>query len=405
MDSMRSTRAAAPALAAVIALTTAAPAFAQSTRDIPADTVVRVRLDEPLSSKTARQSQQFSTTVTPEDRSGFPEGTRLIGTVTEAQPNSKDRPGVLGMKFRTAILPGGARVPINGHLASTREEDLRRADDGRILARRSKDSKFDLKWVGYGAGAGAILSAVLGGDFLDGALLGALGGAAYGYFKKEKAAKQHSDVFLSKGTVFGVRVYDRVAFRHDPKYRYASAAAKPPVRTADFERDRRVERELERDEDFPRAEREPRELPSEPQRRRERIEDARERPADLDEVDPVVRVNGRLVDFGRVGPRTIGGTLYVPLRAVAEEAGFEVDNAPGERTFSIETESGRIRGQEGDRTLTWQDGFTERLADAPLLIGGEIFVPAEYFSRAAAMRVDWDRSRGELTLERSRERR
>jgi hypothetical protein len=181
---------------------------------IPANTVVRVRLDDKLSSKTDRRGDRFSATVDRDDRSGFPDGTRFEGTITEAQRSTRDQPGVLDMEVRTAILPNGSRVPVYGHLASLDDKDVRRLSDGRMEARSRKGKKFDAKWVGYGAAGGAVLSTVLGGGVLKGALLGALGGAAYSYVKGGKGGKhgEFSDVELDRGKEFGIRLDNRVAF-------------------------------------------------------------------------------------------------------------------------------------------------------------------------------------------------
>src|SRR5687768_9077772 len=99
-----------PLLAASFVLA-APPAAAQRGDAIPADTVVRARLDETLSSRSSRIGERVTATVVDEDRSGFPIGTKLEGTVTEVQRASADRPGVLDMDFRSAILPDGRRVP------------------------------------------------------------------------------------------------------------------------------------------------------------------------------------------------------------------------------------------------------------------------------------------------------
>src|SRR4051812_36921854 len=62
---------------------------------VAADTVVHVKLENEVSSRTARVGDPIRATVVDDDRSGFPVGTRVSGRVTEVQHASKDQPGVL----------------------------------------------------------------------------------------------------------------------------------------------------------------------------------------------------------------------------------------------------------------------------------------------------------------------
>ncbi len=226
-------RMAAPILAATLGLSGVAQAQS-GPRDIPMDTVIRLELSENLNSRTARRGDQFGARLAASDRSGFPERTRFEGSVIDVRRASKDQPGLLGVKIHRAILPDGALVPVNGTLASLDAGDVRRTGQGRIEARKGSSGKMDLKWVGYGAAGGAVLGTILGdgGDLFKGALLGALGGAAYSYLNKDKGGDRRAgDVSLARGTEFGVRVHHRVTFRDTGRYRYAS-------QYDDYDRDR-----------------------------------------------------------------------------------------------------------------------------------------------------------------------
>lgn len=180
---------------------------------IPADTVVRVRLEENLNSRTVENGERFTVSVAEDDRSRFPRGTRLEGRITDVQRATKDHPGVIDMAFDRALLPDGASVPISGSLASLDRDDVRRTSDGRLETRNRKSAKFQPKWVGYGAAGGAVLSTILGGGFLKGALIGAAGGAVYGYLDQKKQNKRNNvdEVDLRAGTEFGVRLNERLA--------------------------------------------------------------------------------------------------------------------------------------------------------------------------------------------------
>jgi hypothetical protein len=230
----------------------AAPVWAQgdrATRYVPANTVVRVKLAEKLSSRTARQGDTIRAVLHPEDRSGFPEGTEFEGTVTEVQKAGKDKPGGLNVKIRRAVMPDGRLVAATGFLASLEDDDVRRTEDGRLEARERKSGsgKMEWKWVGYGAAGGAVLSTVVGGGFLKGALLGGLGGAVYSYLNKSKGKGEYRDVELAEGSEFGIRMYEQVAFADNPMFRYADYEPDPDPDERE-ERRNRDRRDRDREE-------------------------------------------------------------------------------------------------------------------------------------------------------------
>lgn len=205
----------------LLAASVAAGAAPARVRDVPAETVIRVELEDKLSSRSAARGERFTAMLDEEDRSGLPEGTTFQGVVTEVRRATKEQPGVLDMRFQRAILPGGTAVAMSGTLGSLKDDDVSRTENGRLVSRHRK-KKFETKWVGYGAGAGAVLSTVFGGNFLKGALLGALGGAAYAYLNKDKDGKKPHDVELSRGTEFGIRLTRRLSFSDRPSYKYAA---------------------------------------------------------------------------------------------------------------------------------------------------------------------------------------
>jgi len=200
--------------------------LSSSTRRIPTDTVVQLQLANALSSRSAREGDLFTARLSERDNSGFPLKTRFEGSVIESRPAAKNRPGVLGIKIHRAFLPDGSIVAVNGTLAGLDEDSVQRRSNGRLEARGKSKGKLDAKWIGYGAAGGAVLGTVLGGgdDLLTGALLGALGGAAYSYMNKDKDQKRtgYSDVQLARDTDFGIRVHNTIAFRDKDTYRYAA---------------------------------------------------------------------------------------------------------------------------------------------------------------------------------------
>ena len=130
--------------------------------------VIGIRLDYAVSSRTAKVEDRVSATVsrnvTVDGRVAISEGARLEGTVTTVDRGGKfrDRPRI-GLQFDTMILTDGTRMSIRTD-AIVREGDSPSAD---AAAR-----------VGAGSAVGAILGGLLGGK--KGAVLGGMAGAAGG---------------------------------------------------------------------------------------------------------------------------------------------------------------------------------------------------------------------------------
>lgn len=130
--------------------------------------VIGIRLDYAVSSRTARVEDRITATVsrnvTVDGRVAIPEGARLEGTITGVDRGGKfrDRPR-LSLQFDTMILTDGTRMSIKTDTI-VREGDSPSADAA-------------VK-VGAGTAAGAILGSVLGGK--KGAVVGGVTGAAAG---------------------------------------------------------------------------------------------------------------------------------------------------------------------------------------------------------------------------------
>ncbi|MBM3459070.1 MAG: hypothetical protein FJX77_11135 [Armatimonadetes bacterium] len=235
-------RALLPAILTVSMLPVAAGAQGDRVR-IPEDTVVRVRLDDAVNGRSAREGQRVMASLDRDDRSGFPLGTRFEGTITELRRAGNGRPGTMDMEFRRAMLPDRDWINLDGRLARLSGDEIRRVDGGRLEARRG-GSRIDTRWIGYGAAGGAVLGVLLGGgsgDLLKGALLGALGGAAYGYINRDRDRdyRDYQDVSLNRGTDFGIRLDRPVSFQDRSDFRY----------TGDFGRNRGRDRYEDRYDD------------------------------------------------------------------------------------------------------------------------------------------------------------
>lgn len=387
---------------------------------IPADTVVWVTLDEPLSSENARLGQRVTATISPMDRCGLPTNTRFIGLVTMVDRPTAARPAMLDVDWVAVRLPGdpeitavpgeaGARLagfgfrdrrpyrrfdggiyPI-GSPYTYRDYDGRfyrdyrwRDDHWRDRRWRDRDwdddDDFDPAWIGYGAGAGALIGALSGGSFLSGALLGGLGGAAFEWirssdiftqaepggkpvlaaFQRDRQQMFH-DVRLPRSEPFGILVRRPFSFDQNERYRYASL---------------------------------------DDARRAERVMGMRQELYNTTSV----RVNGRRVDFGDRRPMFVNGTLYYPLSGIEGLTGMRADHRLGRAPATGFVLNG---GRETIFVVPSQDSVrvgtrTYPMRHPVMTVNGETYVPVGFLARTGEFRERWDPQKGELDIERIR---
>jgi len=134
---------------------------------IPAGTSITVRLQESLSSASARPGERFEAVVDEPvvvgDQVVLPVGTLATGHVTLARHSGRLRhPGELGLTLDTVTL-GQQQVPLT---------------TSNIIARGGSHKKRNWAWIGGGSGGGALIGALAAGG--KGALIGSGIGAAAG---------------------------------------------------------------------------------------------------------------------------------------------------------------------------------------------------------------------------------
>lgn len=158
---------------------------------IPADSVLGLQLETPLSSETARVEDRVDARVTRDVHAGgrvaIPAGTHAIGSVTLVERGGKIRDRArLGVRFNTLILPDTSRVSIS-------TDAVYREGEAPSTSSSAK--------IGGGAIGGAILGAILGGG--KGAAIGSGIGAAGG--TAAAMAGDRRPVILPAGTPLSVR--------------------------------------------------------------------------------------------------------------------------------------------------------------------------------------------------------
>jgi hypothetical protein len=170
---------------------------------VPANTVIRVRLNEPLNSGTARIGDRFSANVVEPVYAGngidvVPVGSKIWGRVTQVNRAGKRTPGNITVTFYQVEMPNHTTVAINGSLTTLQADDVNADNEGTVKG--GSNRKRDAIFIGGGAATGAIIGAIAGGG--KGAAIGGILGGALGtgarVLEKEKEAE------VKSGTEFGV---------------------------------------------------------------------------------------------------------------------------------------------------------------------------------------------------------
>jgi hypothetical protein len=177
-------------------------------------TTMRARMNNTLSSKTARVGDTFTATITEPVYSTngvvvVPVGSTVRGRVDTVRPAAKGgKPGSIDVSFTQLRLPNGRTRAINGSLTDL---EGKTSSDNEGTASAKKMSNRKLIFIGGGTAGGAILGGAIGGG--KGALVGALLGAGGGFFG-DKLTKG-PDAEVRSGTYFGVYLNQAVSM---PKF-------------------------------------------------------------------------------------------------------------------------------------------------------------------------------------------
>jgi len=345
---------------------------------LPEGTVLRAELNDSLSSINSQPGDRFTGTIrSDQDGSGLPSGTEVVGQVTSVRRATEREPGVVDVDFRSIKLPDGRTYPINASLTSLDSKNVRRNASGRLEARGSS-SKDKTKFIGYGAGAGALIGVLSGGNLLRSAILGAAAGYVYGELNKDKARRgSYADVNLKAGTEFGV-LLDRQMVLAGPAGRngqYGDQNSRYDSRNPRYN-----DRNSPYDNGNSRYD----------ERRAGSIERYRGN-------DIRVFVNDQEVRFRDQQPFMSAGRVMVPVAAVLDAAGYRYDYDAQDRELTVRGDRRDARLRLGD-TYANIDGDRVRL-DAPMQrIDGVLYVPVQFLEEATDIRSSWDASGRTLRL-------
>jgi hypothetical protein len=178
---------------------------------IPVGQVINVKINQTISSETARVGDQFTTVTTIPVYAGgvevIPAGSTIVGRVTSVmRAQRKNKAGTIGVSFVSVRLPSGITRAINGSLTDVVDTSTAKSDNESQVSGRST-ARRNVVFIGGGAAAGAIIGAIAGGGTGAGVgtLIGGGLGAAGAYFSKGKEA------VVKSGTEFGVVLNRSVA--------------------------------------------------------------------------------------------------------------------------------------------------------------------------------------------------
>ena len=176
---------------------------------------LHVRMNETISSKSARIGDRFTATVTDPVYSSngivlIPQGSEVVGRVDSVvQAKKGGKPGSIDATFVELRLPNGLTRKINGSLTELDSDDAKSDSEGRASGDKMKHRK--VIFIGGGGAGGAILGGVIGGG--KGALIGGLLGAGAGLAGERLTKGEEAEV--KSGTEFGVYLNQAISL---PRY-------------------------------------------------------------------------------------------------------------------------------------------------------------------------------------------
>jgi hypothetical protein len=171
---------------------------------VPRGERLRVRMNNTISSKTARVGDTFTANVTESVYSTngvvvIPEGSRVTGRVDAVVAARKGgKPGTIDVSFTQVRLPNGTTRRINGSLTDLDSDDAKSDAEGTASGDKMKHRK--IIFIGGGGAGGAVLGGAIGGG--KGALIGGIIGAGAGLLGERMTKGEDAEV--KSGTEFGV---------------------------------------------------------------------------------------------------------------------------------------------------------------------------------------------------------
>ncbi|MCS6885813.1 MAG: peptidoglycan-binding protein [Acidobacteriota bacterium] len=175
-------------------------------REVPAGTVLKLSMDNMITSSDSRVGDPFTATVF-EDvvinrEVVIPQGARVQGRVTSVTPAQRpNKSGMIAVDFEKITFPSGGSLLVEGQLTSLDPAERRQIDEeGRVGG--DSTARRNVIFIGGGAAGGAAIGAIAGGG--KGAGIGAVIGAGAGILGALLQKGEEAQVF--KGQKFGMEL-------------------------------------------------------------------------------------------------------------------------------------------------------------------------------------------------------
>ena len=179
---------------------------------VPVDTIISLRMNNDLNSKTSRVGDRFTATVAvPVHVNGktvIPAGSIVEGRVTQVTPAKRmSRSGSIAIDFDALVFPNGSRIDIVGNLTSDDPYAQQEIDDEGKVSGNKDDRKA--VFIGGGGILGAIIGGMAGGG--KGAAIGGIAGAGAGVAGILLSKGEEAEV--PPGTRFGIQLKQPLLIR------------------------------------------------------------------------------------------------------------------------------------------------------------------------------------------------
>jgi hypothetical protein len=106
---------------------------------------------------------------------------------------------------------------------------------------------------------------------------------------------------------------------------------------------------------------------------------------------PIVRVNGKQVQFPGTPPQTISGRMMVPMRAIFEAIGAYVEYNPVLHRVVAKKDNEMIELRAGDKVAK-TNGAEIELDVAPLSVHGRMMVPLRFIAESLGADVQFTKA-------------
>lgn len=195
----------------------------------PAGTVVAATFSSPVSSEFARVGDRFTATLGSPIASGtsvlLPAGSQMEGQVVMVKPAGRTgRNGELEIRFTSAMLPNGQRIPLSARIQT--EDGTGIIKGGTTMNRVGRAALRTGVGAGLGAALGTAMGPLSGGEVGRGAVYGTAVGAGMGAlaaaWQKGKPAVIESgqpvNITLDQPLTTSPAVQDNASYQQVPQY-------------------------------------------------------------------------------------------------------------------------------------------------------------------------------------------